>query len=92
MKHEHYDLILAYINGEEVEYSAITNPMDLGWLPIENICAFDYTGCRFRLKLKTTQHRGWVNIYKNQVAPTQYEADARAQPGRVACIPVEWEE
>ena len=41
MKHEHYDLILAYINGEEVEYSAITNPTDLGWLPVDNICAFD---------------------------------------------------
>jgi hypothetical protein len=92
-KHKHYDVIVAWANGEEIQYR-----IDNAWYDVgQGSPDFDYLD--YRIKPKRVKKNGWVNVY-----PAKYidyetnfyfikqHADTYATEARVACVYVEWEE
>jgi len=93
-KHRHYDVIIAWAAGAEVELFSDTLNM---WLPVGTTPAWD--GKQYRVKPKTVKKEGWVNVYPDKYGNyevryhrTQYVADSHATPDRITCIRIEWEE
>ena len=96
--HKHRDVIVAWANGEEIEYrrnpEEWSDAKDPTWL----------TGFEYRIKPKTVKKEGWVNIYTGfsgglivahtggPVYRTEKTADLSDYGNRVACVRIEWEE
>jgi len=96
-KHKHYDVIVAWAAGEEIEIYEHEKWRDWGkdYPPI-------YEDQEYRIKPKRIKKEGWVNVYDSEssrvVAWTSHvyltvaDAEQCAQPYRKACIRIEWEE
>lgn len=90
-RHKHYDCIVAWAEGEKIQYEHRGNWCDIDepdW----------YEDVNYRIKPKLIKHSGWINIYRDDhmnVSPdfffTKDLADKFSE-SRVACIHVEWEE
>jgi len=96
-KHRHYDVIVAWANGEKCEFFS---PISEKWEPLNpnSVPAF-YEDYEYRIKPKRVKKEGWVNVYKNIngdsryfLAPSEEEAGKWAAQNRVACVRIEWEE
>lgn len=97
--HKHRDIIIAWANGEEIEWRYLTSER---WF---SLCGdspdWGSGDCDFRIKPKIAKREGWVNIYQYELAeidrkadlihPTKESADA-FDASRKACIRIEWEE
>lgn len=91
--HKHRDAIIAWANGESVEYKVGET-----WYDVLNP-AWD-AEIEYRIKPKVVKREGWVNVYPSMsyaayigyVFETQKEADRHEDAGRLACIRIEWEE
>ena len=91
-KHKHYDAIVAWANGEEIQHELKGDWVDINepdW----------YETVNYRIKPKRVKKEGWVNVYSDKYEDyevryhrTQYAADRHATPGRITCIRIEWEE
>jgi hypothetical protein len=91
--HKHRDVIIAWANGEEIEY---LSPNNEGWLSIvvQNTPGF-YEHYEYRIKPKRVKKEGWVNVYETgygNLFPTKEQADNCGSRWRTACIRIEWEE
>ena len=91
-KHKHYDAIVAWAAGEEIEGLCAE-----GWKTILEPAWCEYS--EYRIKPKRVKKEGWVNVYPDKYENyevryhrTQYAADRHATPGRITCIRIEWEE
>ena len=90
--HKHRDAIIAWANGEPIEYQAISGV----WHEIAFPHWDDET--KYRIKPKVLKKEGWVNVYKElhdaqyQMSYTKEAADTKARSDRIACIRIEWEE
>lgn len=92
-KHKHYDVIVAWAAGEEIEYQTALGVWKPTYGPPLN------ENETFRIKPKRVKKEGWVNVYPDKYEDyevryhrTQYAADRHATPGRITCIRIEWEE
>ena len=91
-KHKHYDLIVAWAAGEEIEYQTALGV----WKPTCGPPLNEFE--TFRIKPKRVKKEGWVNVYRDSagsyatINPTKEAADNWASRERVACIRIEWEE
>jgi len=94
-KHRHYDVIVAWADGEEIEF------FDEGfWYPISAVP--DWSSSQYRIKPKRIKKEGWVNVYPVGYLDCKYvgyvwelkeDADKKAETEPpVACIRIEWEE
>ena len=92
MRHKHADAIIAWANGEEIEYELAPG----NWIPV--VCPSWNLSINFRIKPKRVKKEGWVNVYQDSggryvtILPSKFEADNWATQDRVACIRIEWEE
>jgi hypothetical protein len=91
-KHIHYDVIVAWAAGEEIQVKANDE-----WLPVRANPTF-YLHCEYRIKPKLVKKEGWVNVYRSRftgwhynLSDTKEQADEKAEEARVACIRIEWE-
>jgi len=88
-KHKHYDVIVAWAAGEEIEYQTALGV----WKPTCGPPLNEFE--TFRIKPKRVKKEGWVNVYGPSsacICPTKETADKHAAPHRKACIRIEWEE
>jgi len=89
--HKHRDVIVAWANGEEVEYceDGIWHLWNSGIPP--------YIECfEFRIKPKRVKKEGWVAVYggnftSERVHQTKSECVANC-PSAIAYVRIEWEE
>ena len=97
-KHVHYDVIVAWAAGEEVEFRwEDSDP----WRPIHFNPAWT-TSCQYRIKPKRVRKEGWVNVYPVGYLDCKYmgyvwelkeDADKKAETEPpVACVHITWEE
>jgi len=101
-KHKHYDVIVAWAAGEEIQYF-----WGFQWRDWEETTCPAFTGtAEWRIKPKRVKKEGWVNVYYSKKDPdmrcagiykSQREADQlhgsiNLDFARVACIRIEWEE
>jgi hypothetical protein len=95
IKHRHYDVIVAWANGETIEgKNPKTNEWEIALYP-----SF-YESYEFRIKPKTVKKEGWVNVYKwshcegltGHAYGSKECADKHVMGNRKACIRIEWEE
>jgi len=98
-KHRHYDVIVAWANGEKCEFFS---PISEKWEPLNpnSVPAF-YEDYEYRIKPKRVKKEGWVNVYKwnhcDGVMGYAYKSKECADKhvvisDKVACIHIEWEE
>ena len=88
MRHRHADVIIAWANGEEIEYELAPG----NWIPV--VCPSWNLSINFRIKPKRVKKEGWVNVYPPYTGilyANKEIADRDAIGGRVACIRIEWE-
>lgn len=98
--HKHRDVIIAWANGEEIEYRR--DPSHQWSLIDDPSWVSDY---EYRIKPKRVKKEGWVNVYRvpehyiervgilSNAYLTKEDADAESSIAyRVACIRIEWEE
>ena len=96
--HKHRDVIIAWANGEIVQYRFGAKDK---WKTYNEIFAPSFDArTDYRIKGKQVTKIGWMNVYlgvdtgKWYVYPTKKEADeaaGHATPNR-RCIRIEWEE
>ena len=87
-KHKHYDAIVAWAAGEEIEYQTALGV----WKPTCGPPLNEFE--TFRIKPKRVKKEGWVNVYSKHHGTfwsTKDRAD-QANYGRKACVRIEWEE
>lgn len=88
-KHPHYDVIVAWAAGEEIEIYEHEKWRDWSknYPPI-------YEDQEYRIKPKRVKKEGWVNVYRcdPRINETKELADFNSVSSRVACIRIEWEE
>ena len=93
-KHKHYDVIVAWAAGEEIEF---LDPSDCKWYPLVTHPVW-YEKTQFRIKPKRVKKEGWVNVYPGNFLcyfHSKVHADKSDEVGkdkRVACVRIEWEE
>jgi hypothetical protein len=90
-KHKHYDVIVAWAAGEEIEIRDGSN----GWIPWVVSSPPHHEDQDYRIKPKRVKKEGWVNVYGPSsacICPTKETADKHAAPHRKACVRIEWEE
>ena len=93
-KHKHYDVIVAWAAGEEVEIK----DDDGVWVSFKNTKhVIFYEDMEYRIKPKRVKKRGWVNVYSGNASgmsiyANKKEADFWAREHRVDCVRIEWEE
>jgi len=90
-KHKHYDVIVAWAAGEEIQYEYKGDWVDINepdWCVNVN----------YRIKPKRVKKEGWVNVYPGNFLcyfHSKVHADKSDEVGkdkRVACVRIEWEE
>jgi hypothetical protein len=90
-KHKHYDVIVAWAAGEEIQYF-----WGFQWRDWEETSCPAFTGtAEWRIKPKRVKKEGWVNAYETgygNLFPTKEQADNCGSRWRTACIRIEWEE
>jgi hypothetical protein len=93
-RHKHADVIIAWANGEEIEYKWHGEWHDWD----NNSTPSFYEECEYRIKPKRVKKEGWVNVYPDnyfgeiaRIFPTEYLAREYTSLS-VACIRIEWEE
>lgn len=92
--HKHRDVIIAWANGEEIEFK----DDDGKWLSTNtgsNIIFFEQ--CEFRIKPKRVKKEGWVNVFDGpwfvvHTSKDRADMDNMATRKKLACIRIEWEE
>jgi hypothetical protein len=89
-KHKHYDVIVAWAAGEEVEIK----DDDGIWVPFTNAKhVIFYEDMEYRIKPKTVKKEGWVNVFPAFVYSSKESADGGFDADkRITCIRIEWEE
>ena len=90
MRHRHADVIIAWANGEEIEYELAPG----NWIPV--VCPSWNLSINFRIKPKRVKKEGWVNVYPEgmtsmSIYKTMAVANEWASKSRIACIRIEWE-
>jgi hypothetical protein len=98
--HKHRDVIIAWANGEAIEYLDSAKQ----WYPFKaKYPPYDDT-MTYRIKPKRVKKEGWVNVYEcpagfsshrrqaTEIYGTKESAEQNAHPGLVACARIEWEE
>ena len=91
-KHKHYDVIVAWAAGEEIEYQTALGV----WQPTYGPPLNEFE--TFRIKPKRVKKEGWVNVYPGNFLcyfHSKVHADKSDEVGkdkRVACVRIEWEE
>lgn len=92
-KHKHYDVIVAWAAGEEIEL--LNDCMEWKAVPPDPLWVDHW---EYRIKPKTVKKEKWLNIYKDffmchfdskELADKSEEFSTYK---RVACIRIEWEE
>lgn len=94
--HKHRDAIIAWANGEEIEFSYQGSK----WLDYSEECGMFNDNIDYRIKPKIVKREGWVNVYPSisyaayvgYVFKTKEAADRNEDADRQACIRIEWEE
>jgi len=93
-KHKHAEVIIAWANGEEIQYEHKGSWMDVNdpdW----------YETINYRIKPKRVKKEGWVNVYPKtegvEVIGYAYSTEERANHHsiihkRKTCVRIEWEE
>lgn len=95
-KHPHYDVIVAWANGEECEFLS-PNTGEWESLDPEATPAF-CENYHYRIKPKRVKKEGWVNVYPGNFLcyfHSKVYADKSDEVGkdkRVACVHITWEE
>jgi hypothetical protein len=93
-KHKHYDVIVAWAAGEEIQYF-----WGFEWRDWEETSCPAFAGtAEWRIKPKRVKKEGWVNVYPGNFLcyfHSKVHADKSDEVGkdkRVACVHIEWEE
>jgi len=92
-KHKHYDVIVAWAAGEEIEFK---RPGHL-WQYAGQSPTWGADN-EYRIKPKRVKKEGWVNVYPGNFLcyfHSKVHADKSDEVGkdkRVACVHIEWEE
>jgi len=89
-KHKHYDVIVAWANGEEIQYEHKGSWIDINdpdW----------YETVNYRIKPKRVKKEGWVNVYKGSLLTVHTVKDCADQARiigkeKITCIRITWEE
>jgi hypothetical protein len=89
-RHKHADVIIAWANGEDVEYKAGKD-----WYNVINPVWDEEM--EYRIKPKIVKREGWVNVYKNNRLLFIYESKKDADTAecayrRIDCIHIKWKE
>ena len=101
-KHRHYDVIVAWAAGEEIEYWSDSS--EKWYSCVGDVIFRDHF--QYRIKPKLVKKEGWVNVYKateryhigmacvSNAYATKEEAlaDRRINPEPTDTIRIEWEE
>lgn len=90
-KHKHYDVIVAWANGEKCEFFS---PITEKWEPLNpnSVPAF-YEDYQYRIKPKRVKKEGWANVFPAFIYSSKESADGGFDADkRIACIRVEWEQ
>ena len=103
--HKHRDVIIAWANGEEIEWRQEGIVL---WQPTNNVpwaLLEDTKGYEYRIKPKIVKKEGWVNIAKSRTdfddglagyVTHAYRTKEAAQANKgaisIATIRIEWEE
>ena len=95
-KHPHYDVIVAWAAGEEVEYRSMHTKGEWIGIPKGDTPQFN-SNTDYRIKPKRVKKEGWVNVFEGPwfVVHTNEERahlDKSAVSKKLACIRIEWEE
>lgn len=100
-RHKHADVIIAWANGEEIEFRTMDSA---DWLPMNREHPTWYEYAEYRVKPKTVKREGWVNIYKDKpenslfmgraspIYKSKEQADIYRETDGKICIRIEWEE
>lgn len=96
--HKHRDVIIAWANGEEIEYqdgAGYWYPFTASYPPYDDTMTY-------RIKPKRVKKEGWVNIYPSGVYccigqigsiwSTESYAEKYVLPELITRIRIEWEE
>ena len=95
-KHKHYDVIVAWAAGEEIQYF-----WGFQWRDWDETSCPAFTGtAEWRIKPKRVKKEGWVNVYADSVLGLKaYQTEEEANKQRdeksrlfCACVRIEWEE
>ncbi len=93
-KHKHYDVIVAWASGEEIQFL-----WDGEWEDYTESCPSFLAAQGWRVKPKRVKKEGWVNVYGYKygfnVWRSKKEADESSDKNSmkpVACVRIEWEE
>lgn len=99
-KHVHYDVIVAWAAGEEIQFGTANYGLWQDWK--KKYAPSFHPDLEWRIKPKRVKKEGWVNVYKSRcdtvvgatgyVFPTKERADNESSEMRLACIRIEWEE
>jgi len=90
-KHKHYDVIVAWMRGEDIEIRDGCN----GWIPWVVSSPPYHEDQDYRIKPKRVKKEGWVNVYGDEIAimyDSKERADRSPMNDRKACIHITWEE
>lgn len=98
-RHKHYDVIVAWAEGQEIQVRHYNDEM---WVDLLTDSPFFHLLSEYRIKPKTTKKEGWVNIYPTpgggdmrrsyDVHATEEAAQTRARDDVLATVKIEWEE
>jgi hypothetical protein len=92
-KHKHYDVIVAWAAGEEIEYWSDSSEK---WYPcVGDVIFRDHF--QYRIKPKRVKKEGWVNVFDGpwfivHTSKDIADMDNMATRKKLACIRITWEE
>jgi len=95
-KHKHYDVIVAWAAGEEIEYWSESMEKWFAHTGPDTPAFRNFSD--WRIKPKRVKKEGWVNVYPGNFLcyfQSKVHADKSDEVGkdkRVACVHITWEE
>jgi len=95
-KHRHYDVIVAWAAGEEIEYWSESMEKWFAHTGPDTPAFRNFSD--WRIKPKRVKKEGWVNVYPGNFLcyfHSKVHADKSDEVGkdkRVACVHITWEE
>ena len=95
-KHPHYDVIVAWAAGEEIEFWSESMEKWFAHTDPDTPAFRNFSD--WRIKPKIVKKEGWVNVYPGNFLcyfHSKVHADKSYEVGkdkRVACVHIEWEE